>query len=203
MPTRSSKSLANVARSSRGITSLKSKSNLNWQIAAAIGAVLVAAVGYLYVRLSRAGVGYTWTADKVTIIGNQGSRGDKNGQPVIYSVASYGSAQSLSVSVNSSVSFKQDYCFSGNSDSGVNPYSSSALKVSQGASAYYVSTLSRREVNGTAWKFCYSVMPSASSDSRYVSLSVAGNGRLWLTTVSREDPLAPNVSTAPGASPAP
>lgn len=85
--TKSKVTRPNVAKSSSKTGLLSKKVKFNWKIAAVIGVILVAALGYLFVRLSEAGSG-TYPASKLVVIG--GTRVTKqDGSSAVQSVQSY------------------------------------------------------------------------------------------------------------------
>lgn len=81
--------------------------------------ILVAALGYLYVRLSKASSGYIWGANDIAIEYNVGSRVTKQGRPAIQSVQLRGTDQdSMQIAVNSNVDSPDVYCVEGYSTKG-------------------------------------------------------------------------------------
>jgi hypothetical protein len=101
---------SNVAKATGGSSLLGKKVKFNWKIAAVIGVILIAAVGYLFVRYSNA-AGYIWPGQNITI--HAGKRTQKtDGRIAVQSVPDV-IAQRLMESVNSSVTNNDTYCFSG------------------------------------------------------------------------------------------
>lgn len=74
---------SNVAKSSSKTGLLSKKIKFNWKIAAVIGVILVAALGYMFVRLSQAGNTSYFNAGQWAM--EYGERQLKNGSPVIMS----------------------------------------------------------------------------------------------------------------------
>lgn len=86
MPAKTSKSKSSptVKKSNTAKTSrINRKVKFNWKIAAVIGVVLIAALGYLYVRLSQAATGIEYIPVTSMSENNGATKGQKNGQPVI------------------------------------------------------------------------------------------------------------------------
>lgn len=101
---------SNVAKAKGKAGLLSKKLKFNWKIVAVIGVVLVAALGYLLVRLSRAGE-YTWPPSMIKV--EYGRQTTKNGKPAIESIPGTDGSNKISVFVYSSVPAYDSYCFEG------------------------------------------------------------------------------------------
>lgn len=113
--TKSSKAKSNVARSKGKAGLLSKKVKFNWKIAAVIGIVVAAALGYLFVRLSEAGNSRVfgpaqWSYSGDNLAGEVVNKND--GTQAIASIARDGSEKiSLKTFTKGVYNGKTSYCF--------------------------------------------------------------------------------------------
>lgn len=90
---------------------LNKQYKFDWRVIVAIAIILIAALGYLYVRLSRA-AGYIWTPTAMSI--GTGELGTKQGRAVVMSkYVSLWPAENIYVTVDSSLTTNDTYCIDG------------------------------------------------------------------------------------------
>lgn len=140
------------------------KAPFNWKIVAVIVVVLAVALGYLYVRLSKAG-GYVW-APKDMQLQPQGP-GElvtkSDGRPAVQSTTmSPTSDTGIVVKINSSVSQSDTYCINGN-----------ATGDTQFTATSYVGTtgtaLNAQKVGSGPFTVCWTITGNTSGQSRMLS----------------------------------
>lgn len=167
---------SNVARSS----SLKKGNKFNWKIAVVIGLILVAGVGYLFVRLSRAG-GFVWAPKDMTLYpgmrwGELVTKSD--GRPAVQSQAGAApSPQRLIVKINSSVSTVDTYCVNGNA-TGDTTISGLVLIIDANGPGTTMNRLGEQKVGAGAFRTCFNVQGNTTSRPREIEFSaVAANDK--------------------------
>ncbi|MDQ5944379.1 MAG: hypothetical protein QG658_446 [Patescibacteria group bacterium] len=165
--TKSAKAKSNVARATGKAGLLNKKVKFNWKIAAVIGVVLVAALGYLFVRLSQAG-SYAWGPQDIQLAGNgTGERVTKSdGRPAVQSqTPTATSSQILIATINSSVSQADTYCVDGNAtaDTQITP------RIFIGTSS--ITALTMQKVGAGPFNVCWTIAGNTTGQQRKIDFA--------------------------------
>lgn len=196
MPAKNIKS--NIAKTTSRAT-LGRKAKFNWKIAAVIIMILAVALGYLYVRLSKAG-GYVWAPKDMQLqSGGPGELVTKNdGRPAVQSTPiSSTSDTGIVVSVWPAVSQSDTYCVNGNA-TGDTQFAGTLYTGNQ------VTALNAQKVGAGPFTVCWTIQgPTTGQRRRLVVSAHAPRDKVFaFFSIERKDPASGPGTKTSGSAPA-